>query len=98
VELQSKTRNGETIEQMLERAKTHKEGVVVIVHEESLTPALLPKLRDAFRHVTFFILGRADAERIAGNDVLVVTPKLAAEDEKEFLKQYEWFMGEICSA
>jgi hypothetical protein len=97
-ELESKTRNGETLAAMLARAKKYNEGVVVIVHEESLTPALLPKLRSEFEHVTFFVLWGAEAGRIAGPDVLVVTPELAADDEKEFLARYDTFIGDICSA
>jgi len=98
VELQSKTRNGETLAEMLARAKTHSEGIVVTVHEESLTPGLLSKLRGEFEHVTFFVLGGAEAGRIAGNDLLVITPKLSENDEKEFLARYDTFMGDIRSA
>jgi hypothetical protein len=98
IELESRTRNGETLTQMLARAKKFNEGVIVVVHEESLTPALLPKLRNEFDHVTFFVLGGPKAGCVVGDDLLIITPKLANEDEAEFLARYDTFIGDIMSA
>lgn len=81
----------------LARAKRMEEGVFVIIHEPSLTPNLLPRLRTEFPHVTLFVLGGAKADSIAG-DLIRITPRLDVEDEKTFLERYVTFIDDITSA
>jgi hypothetical protein len=82
-----------------ELVKYHRarEAVVVVLHEHSLTPTLLPKLRDAFKHVTFFVLGGPKAGSIVNQngDMFVVIPALDVDEEKVFLEQRDSFCGLI---
>lgn len=88
---------GDRLKGALARARKFSEAVVVVLHEGSLTPSLLPKLRSEFEHVTFFVLGGPEAGRIVGRDLFVVTPPLASEDEKHFLERYATFITDITS-
>jgi hypothetical protein len=73
-------------------------GVIVVLHEEALTPTVLPRLRNEFPKVAFFVLGGPRRGAIVGvNDNLVITPELADEDESRFLERYETFHSDIGS-
>ena len=95
-ELEGKYGAGRVAE-ALNRAQRMKEGVFVIIHESSLTPGLLPKLRTEFPHATFFVLGGPKSESLAG-DLVRITPPLDADDEKTFLERYVTFIADITSA
>lgn len=89
---------GDRVKAALERARKFNEAVIVVLHEESLTPGLLPKLQGLFAHVTFFVLGGPEPGRIVGlDDVFVIRPPLGEGDETAFLERYDTFTSDITS-
>jgi hypothetical protein len=90
-------RTGDQLATALAGYHSQKEAVVVVLHEHSLTPTLLPKLRDEFKHVTFFVLGGPTAGSIVNQngDMFVVIPPLDIDEEQVFLEQRDSFCGLI---
>ncbi|HYI08553.1 MAG TPA: toll/interleukin-1 receptor domain-containing protein [Thermoanaerobaculia bacterium] len=88
-------KTGEKLAVALENYHRLEEPVVVLLREHSLTPALLPKLRNDFKHVTFFVLGGATAGSTVnqGGDLFVVRPPLDTTNDEEnlFLKNRDAF-------
>ncbi|HVR40852.1 MAG TPA: toll/interleukin-1 receptor domain-containing protein [Thermoanaerobaculia bacterium] len=68
------------------------EPVVVAVRAAAVSPSIIAKLRDAFKHVTFFVL--AEKTQIANADstvIHVIRPLLGDEDESQCHARFDEF-------